>query len=95
MSEQNEKELPEDLVAFRLVQHFTMKGEASYEDFQTRVQALKVIALKLDQFRQSEVKLAEQEKHINRLEAELEIASKLSPTSDEVMNDLDDLLDEL
>jgi hypothetical protein len=88
MSEQNEH-APDDLVAFKLVQHFTMQGEASYEDFMQRVSALKLIAQKLDLLRQAEVKLAEQEKYIEQLEGEVEVLRSLSPTSEEVLQDLD------
>lgn len=88
MSEQNDQ-TPEDLVAFKLVQHFTMQGEASYDDFLSRVSALRVIALKLDQLRDAEAKMAKQEEYIGDLERELYDLRELNPISEEVMNDLD------
>ena len=91
MSEENKPQVPEEVVAFKLVQHFTMQGESSYDDFQNRVTALKLIAQKLDQFRQMEVRFAEQERYIEQLESELDIANKLTPTSSEVLDDIDSL----
>ena len=89
MIEQSEQNLPEDMVAFKLIQHFTMQGQATYEEFQTRIQALKLVAQKLDLLRKMEVKFLEQEKYISELEVELEALRELSPTSDEVLEDFD------
>lgn len=88
MSEQNDQ-TPEDLVAFKLVQHFAMQGEANYDDFLSRVSALRVIAQKLDQLRDAEVRIIQQEEYIDQLESELNALRELNPTSEEVMKDLD------
>lgn len=92
MSEQNEVDkLPEYLVAFKLVQHHVMQGESTFDDFQTRVQALKLLAQKLDQLKMMEEELAERERYIKQLEFELEAEKKLSPVGEEVMKDLDSI----
>jgi len=47
MSEENQN-TPEDLAAFRLIQKLAMEGEDTWEGFQRRVAALRVIAQRLD-----------------------------------------------
>ena len=86
MEQENTQDIPEDLAAFRLIQHFALKGEGTYDDFMNRVQALKRIATRLNDANKMEIQLQEQSEHVARLEQQLSAYGSLA--SPEVIDDM-------
>lgn len=88
MSDTNNNDMPEEVAAFRLIQHCSMQGEASYSDFQNRIQALKVIAQRLDAIKQLEIRLDEQDRYILSLETNLAELEALTNSDGKAAQDI-------
>ncbi len=71
----NEQEVLDEKTAFKLIQYYCMQGQATWDEFQTRIAALKLIAGSLD-LREKELESVRLENsnlknEINNLEHEL------------------------
>lgn len=75
-----DNEFQDEKTAFKLIQYYCMQGQATYEDFQTRITALKLIANRLDAVRNLE-------QDVKRLETLLGSYEAVPVSSEDVSSD--------